>query len=128
MAVLHTVIETATFIADVRAQGLSDAERQDVVLAVSMHPTAGSLMAHTGGARKRRIAGRGKGKSGGYRVVTYYGGEDVPVFLLLLFSKGERDNLSQADCHELRAILSTLADDYRATVRARLRQMRRIRR
>jgi hypothetical protein len=29
-----------------------------------------------GGARKRRFAGRGKGKSGGYRVISYYAGDD----------------------------------------------------
>lgn len=81
-------------------------------------------MPGTGGARKRRIAGRGKGKRGGYRVITYYGGEDVPVFLLLLLSKGERADLSQAERNELRSILSTLADDYRAGVRATVSGLR----
>jgi hypothetical protein len=121
---MHAVIETPTFIADARAQGLSDDDRQSIVLAVSKHPMAGELMPGTGGARKRRIAGRGRGKSGGYRVVTYYGGEDVPVFLLVMFSKGEKANLSRADQNALRAILSTLADDYRAGARGAVRRMR----
>jgi hypothetical protein len=50
----------------------------------------------TAGARKRRFAGRGKGKSGGYRVVSYYADNDVPVLLLALVDKGERADLSQA--------------------------------
>jgi len=77
-------------------------------------------MPGTGGARKVRFAGRGKGKSGGYRVVTYFGGSDLPVFLLAVISKGERADLSQAERNELRAELSGLAADYRAGVRGRI--------
>ena len=70
----------------------------------------------TGGARKVRFAGRGKGKSGGYRIITYYGGEDLPVFLLNVFSKGDRVDLSQAERNELQKELKGLADDYRKGV------------
>ena len=56
----------------------------------------------SGGARKIRFAARGRGKSGGYRVVTYYGGDDLPVFLLNAFKKGDRVNLSKAEINELR--------------------------
>jgi mRNA-degrading endonuclease RelE of RelBE toxin-antitoxin system len=52
---------------------------------------------------KVRLAGRGKGKSGGYRLITYYGTEDVPVFLLALFSKGDRANLSVGECNAIKA-------------------------
>jgi hypothetical protein len=48
------------------------------------------LIPGTGGARKVRFAGRGKGKSGGYRVITFYSGPEVPVFLITLFAKGRR--------------------------------------
>jgi hypothetical protein len=34
--------------------------------------TAGDLMVGTGGARKFRMPGGGKGKRGGYRVITYF--------------------------------------------------------
>lgn len=73
----------------------------------------GDLMAGTGGARKFRWAGRGKGKSGGYRIITYFGGDDIPVFLLTVFSKGEKANLSKADRNALKDELADLADDYR---------------
>jgi hypothetical protein len=74
---------------------------------------AGDLIEGTGGARKLRVAGRGKGKSGGYRVVTFYAADDVPVFLLDLYGKGEKANLTQAEKNALRAILASLADEYR---------------
>jgi hypothetical protein len=64
-----------------------------------------------------RFAGRGKGKSGGYRVITFYSGRDVPVFLLNVFAKGDRVDLSQAERNELRKALAGLADDYRRGVR-----------
>jgi hypothetical protein len=62
---------------------------------------------------KVRFAGRGKGKSGGYRVITYFGGGDIPVFLLNVFSKGDRVNLSKAEVNALRDELAGLADEYR---------------
>ncbi len=51
-------------------------------------------MVGTGGARKVRFAGKGKGKSGGYRVVTYLMDEHQPVFLLTVISKGQQANLT----------------------------------
>ncbi len=85
----------------------------DIVATIAADPLAGDLMAGTGGARKLRHPGRGKGKSGGYRTVHYFGGDDVPVFLLALYGKGERDNLSKAERNELAALLPMLADKYR---------------
>jgi len=69
------------------------------------------------------VGGKGKGKSGGYRVITYFAADDVPVFLLALVSKGQRADLSQAERNALRDILGTLADIYRAGVRAKVRQL-----
>jgi hypothetical protein len=30
---------------------------------------------------QNRVAGRGKGKSGGYRTITFYSGQEMPVYL-----------------------------------------------
>jgi len=86
---------------------------------LSGNPMLGDVMPGTGGARKFRVAGRGKGKSGGYRVISYFGGDDVPVFLLGVLSKGERANLTKAEQNEVRKELSGLASDYRASVRSK---------
>jgi hypothetical protein len=77
-----------------------------------------------GRPRKIRFGGRGKGKSGAYRVIASYAAEDVPVFLLALVDKGQRADISQADRNALREILGTLADEYREGVRRKLRQTR----
>lgn len=60
-----------------------------------------------------RVAGRGKGKSGGYRTITFYSGESMPVFLLTVFSKGERSDLSQAERNDLAALTKVVASEYR---------------
>lgn len=122
---MHAVIETSGFLSDAAAAGMSDDERSVVVTLIAENPTLGVLMPGTGGARKIRVAGRGKGKSGGYRVVTYYAAEDVPVFLLAMINKGERANLSKAEQNALRMELSGIADDYRTGSRRRLLDARR---
>jgi hypothetical protein len=114
---MHTVIETPNFISDAKHSGLTDEERNKIVNLIANDPTIGDEIKGTGGARKVRVAGRGKGKSGGYRIITFYSGDDVPVFLLSVFSKGDRVDLSQADRNELRRELAGLADDYRQGVR-----------
>jgi hypothetical protein len=72
------------------------------------------------GARKRRFAGRGKGKSGGYRTVSYFAGDDVPVLLLALIDKGDRADIPAAARNTLRTELAGYASDYRASVRRRI--------
>jgi hypothetical protein len=74
--------------------------------------------AGTGGARKVRFAGRGKGKSGGYRVITFYAAYDIPVFLLDVYSKDAQANLSQAQRNELRKTLTALPRAWREQKRA----------
>ena len=99
---------------------MTDAEREAVVMILSATPNAGVEIPGTGGARKLRVAGRGKEKSGDYRVITFYTGMDVPVFLLNVFSKGDRVDLSQAERNELRKELVGLAEDYRKGAHARV--------
>jgi len=84
-----------------------------VVSMLAENPMAGELIPGTGGARKVRIARAGQGKSGGYRTIHYFGGEDVPIFLLALIDKGERANLSMAERNELATILPKIAQRYR---------------
>jgi mRNA-degrading endonuclease RelE of RelBE toxin-antitoxin system len=50
----------------------------------------------TGGLRKLRWSAHGKGKSGGVRVIYYYHNESIPLFLLTVFGKGEKVNLSKS--------------------------------
>lgn len=110
---MHCVVQTPDFDSSVKQLGLTETELHRIVNALSADPHIGEAIQGTGGARKWRVPGKGKGKSGGYRVVSFYAGDDVPVFLLGIFSKGERINLSKAERNELKAILGGIAADYR---------------
>ena len=121
---MHTVIETEAFQRSVIAAGLSETEKLEIANYISANPTAGDIMKGTGGARKVRFAGRGKGKRGGYRVITYYAAEDVPVFLLDLFAKGDVVNLTKGERNELKEVLASLVDDYRASTSAKVAVLR----
>jgi hypothetical protein len=115
---LHTVVETPEFRRRVRGR-LTNAERDALIdhLAANPDADAGEVMRGTGGARKVRWARRGRGKSGGVRVITFYSGPPVPVFLLTLSGKGERSNLTRAEQNELRGILGELVGVYLEGVR-----------
>ncbi len=80
---------------------------------IAANPDAGDVIPGTGGARKLRFGIKGKGKSGGARVVTFYSGLDIPVFLLAIFSKNQKINLSQKERNELKGELRGLVRDYR---------------
>ncbi|HWU60704.1 MAG TPA: type II toxin-antitoxin system RelE/ParE family toxin [Ensifer sp.] len=116
---MHTVIETPAYLASAKEEGLTDAEREAIVSYLAANPDAGAIMPGTGGARKLRFAGRGKGKSGGYRVITFYADADIPVFLLDVFSKDTQANLSKAERNALRDILTALPQAWRAHARTR---------
>jgi hypothetical protein len=117
---MHTVIETPIYLSSAKVAGISDSERLDIVLEIAGNPFAGDLIPASGGARKVRFASRGKGKSGGYRAITYYAAEDVPVFLLDVYGKGQKVDLSKAELNELRAVLGKLGPAWRESARRRI--------
>lgn len=119
---MHTVVETPAYLASAKDEGVDDDERAEIVRFLSSDPTAGDLIVGTGGARKVRFAGRGHGKSGGYRVITFFAGDDIPVFLLDIYGKGNRANLTKAERNELRAVLSELPKAWRAARDERMKR------
>ena len=105
---MQTVIETRAFISAAKDTGMSDEDREAVIDLVGAAPDFGAIMKETGGCRKFRFKKPGSGKSGGYRVVTYYGGGEIPVLLLTVFGKNEKDNLTKAERNELRKLVGGL--------------------
>lgn len=108
----HAVVETFDYLADAKEAGLTEDERAMIIDTISRDPKIGVEIPGSGGARKIRFGGRGKGKSGGYRVVTFFSGDDVPVFLLNVFAKGDRVDLTQAQRNDMRRELRGLVSDY----------------
>jgi hypothetical protein len=113
---MHTVVQTSAFDRAAAEAGMSDDEVYALVSYLALNPLAGDEIAGTGGCRKLRLAGRGKGKSGGYRIVTFYSGVEVPIFLLTAFSKGEKANLSKLECNALAELTKQLVASYQGRV------------
>lgn len=107
---MQVVIETESYLRAAKDAGMAEDERIAAVDLVAADPESGDVMQGTGGVRKARLAGRGKGKSGGYRIVWYFGGGDIPVFLITVFGKGEKANLTQGERNALRSMVTTLRD------------------
>jgi hypothetical protein len=115
---MHAVCETHAFRRAAAHAGMSENEIDSLVTYLAINPTAGDEMVGTGGCRKVRLAGRGKGKSGGYRTVTFFTGAEMPVFLLTVFSKGERADLTQNEKRTLKNITQDIVRTYRIKAKA----------
>ena len=87
---------------------LSAAERMDIVNYLAAHPKVGDLMEGTGGIRKLRWGRGSQGKSGGVRVIYYFHSELMPLYLLTLFAKNERANISKSERNELAELVELL--------------------
>jgi hypothetical protein len=110
---LHTVAETPQFLRDAAAFGMTDEERKALVDAVAADPRQGVEIRGSGGVRKIRVAGRGKGKSGGFRVMLAYLGPRIPVYLLALLSKGDRGNFTAAEIAGFKAVTTAIGHYWR---------------
>ena len=89
---MQTIVETPTFVRQAERL-LSEEEYAALIVYLAGHPEAGDEIVGTGGVRKVRFAARGKGKSGGVRVIYYFCGRDLPLFALYIYAKSEQADL-----------------------------------
>lgn len=94
MTRLQTVVELAEFQRRAKAI-MSDQEREAAINYIAANPEAGVSLG--GGLRKVRIPRVGGGKSGGFRTMYVFGGAHMPIFLLTVFAKNEKANLSKSE-------------------------------
>ena len=106
-----TVVETEEFVHHSKAI-LTETERDALVAHLGANPETGQLVPGTGGVRKIRWASGGHGKRGGARVIYYYYNQSIPMFLLDIYAKNEKANLSQADKRSLKRLLPMLVSRY----------------
>ena len=90
---------------------MTEAERFFAIALIAANPSAGEIMPGGGGVRKVRVPGRGKGKSGGYRVLTYYMTDDEPAFLLSDINKSQSANLSDAQLAVVKSVAKDILDE-----------------
>ena len=100
-------IETSLFTRLV-SQHLGDDEYAALQAALILHPEAGDLIPGSGGVRKLRWRGSGRGKRGGLRIIYYWRNRAGQVWMLTLYAKSEQTNIPP---HILRAIAEEISDE-----------------
>ncbi|MGV3593426.1 MAG: transcriptional regulator [Gammaproteobacteria bacterium] len=83
----------------------SDDEHGEFVAFLAANPDAANLIPGTGGCRKVRWAGEGKGRRGGLRIVYTARLASGSLVLLLIYGKSARENIP---AHVLRKIAEEL--------------------
>jgi mRNA-degrading endonuclease RelE of RelBE toxin-antitoxin system len=101
------LIETSVFTRQVEAT-LSDEEYRELQLELVVRPDAGPVIPGSGGLRKMRWGLSGRGKRGGVRVIYYWWTTAGQIFLLFMYPKNVRSDLSPS---ELRTLRKLVGDD-----------------
>jgi hypothetical protein len=102
-----TIAETAEY--RKRAEVLLPTEERTAIINhLAMHPKSGVIMQGTGGIRKLRWARPGTGKSGGIRIIYFYHDTRMPLYLITMFGKSEKDNLSRSEQNILKKLVAAL--------------------
>lgn len=86
---------------------LTDDEYLRLQLALISQPTSGAVMPASGGLRKLRWRGSGRGKRGGIRVIYYYIAADEQIYLLTVYARAEMKDLSRDQIPALRKLVET---------------------
>ncbi len=84
------------------------AERAAAELEVALQPTAWPVVAGTGGARNARAARGGKGKSGGARVIYYVVSRRGVIYLLDVYAKSAKEDLTDGEKKEIRRLIAAI--------------------
>ena len=107
-----TFIETKIF--SKRIAGLiSDDEFAEFQAELVQSPEKGPVIEGTGGLRKVRWKLKGKGKSGGIRIMYLFLKMHGMIHLVFVFAKGESDNLTSKEKKELKIIVDAIKQEYK---------------
>ena len=72
-----------------------------IVISLEQNPRLGTALGHNCYKIRIAIASKGRGKSGGGRLITLVRVQSSKVFLLDLFDKSEQESISDAELRKL---------------------------
>ena len=87
---------------------LGDEARREMEEAIVAAPDAAPVIRGTGGIRKLRWAGSGRGKRGGIRTVYFYHAGPEAIYLLTAYAKADREDLTPADTRALSRLVAAI--------------------
>ena len=96
--------ETSVFTRQIN-ELLTDDELSALEWALMADPARGDLIRGSGGLRKLRWAGSGRGKRGGLRIIYYWHVPGASILFLLAYAKNDQEDLSPAQLKLLKTII-----------------------
>lgn len=81
---------------------INDKEYAALQIELSLRPDAGSLIPGSGGIRKLRWGGKGKGKRGGLRVIYYWQVGKDEIWMLAVYAKNEAEDIPVSLLREIK--------------------------
>jgi hypothetical protein len=97
-------LETAIFTKQI-TNLITDDEYQLLQLFLTENPEAGAVISGSGGLRKLRWSGSGRGKRGGIRVIYYFLNKDGQIYMLFAYPKNQQDDLTDNQVNQLRKLI-----------------------
>jgi hypothetical protein len=97
-------VETPTFTRQI-ADLMDDNRYVKLQSALVRRPDWGAVIRGGGGVRKLRWPGSGRGKRGGLRVIYYWQPAEDQIWMLLVYPKNEKDDLSRDELAQLRQLV-----------------------
>jgi hypothetical protein len=91
-----------------------DREREEFIDFIARHSEVGDEIPGAVGLRKVRWSRKGMGKRGGARVVYYYYNTSEPIFLLSVYTKAQKADLSASEKTALRRVVAAIKAEVRA--------------
>lgn len=104
----RTFIQTDEFIKNWERLGLTDDDLRRLELEIMKNPQVGPVIQGTGKLRKMQFAFENKGKSGSSRVCYVDFLIHETVYLITVYPKNEKDNLSKAERNEIKKFIDIL--------------------
>ena len=104
----RTFIQTSEFEKNWKRLGFEDYDLQKLELELLRNPKAGKVIRGTGRLRKMRFAFEYEGKSGSARVCYVDFTEQETIYLITVYGKSEKDNLTQTECRDIKLLIDVL--------------------
>lgn len=106
------IAETKPFQQDAKKL-IPEDELSQIIGHVAFHPEGGDLIQGTGGVRKLRWDRRGMGKSGGLRVIYFFHDLNMPLYLLSVYPKNQKENISDAEKSDMQHLTKAIVRAWR---------------
>ena len=97
-------IETPTF-SKAAKDLIGDEVMRHLQMTLLSYPEMGAVIPGSGGLRKLRWVGSGKGKRGGLRIIYYWVTADHKIYLLYVYKKSKQEDLMSQQIKQLKALM-----------------------